>query len=506
MKCILYCLVLLVTNCVMAQQTKPTYTETYRPRFHFTPAVNWTNDPNGLLYVNGEYHLFYQYNPFGNTWGHMTWAHAVSKDLLHWQHLPLAIREENRVMIFSGSAVADYTNSSGFAKKPGQVPLVAVYTGHFIADSTKPDNYMQAQYIAYSLDNGRTWTKYSGNPVLDLHKKDFRDPKVFWYAPQKKWVMAVVLPHEHIVQFYSSANLKQWKHTGNFGPDGDIKDIWECPDLLQVPVKGMFGQTKWVLLNSQQTTMQYFVGTFDGNSFTNENPSSIVYRPDYGPDYYAAVTYNNIPAGQPPVLLGWVSNWTYAKDIPTNPWRSAMSLPRQLSLKKVNNAWILLQQPLTAVQTLRTNVVTLANKTITGNLSTTIKSQQLEADVLLQPAVASQCGIRLAAGNDHAIEIGYDVATQTLYMDRSKTSSQSFNAEFKKQNRFATKLALKNGRIRLHVFFDNSIVEVFANEGEVVMTMQIFPEKNDNGIQLFSSNGATQCINFKAWPLKTTWK
>ena len=200
------------------------YKEKYRPQFHFSPAKNWTNDPNGLFYYNGEYHLFYQYNPLGNRWGHMTWAHSVSKDLVHWQPLPIAIREENKIMIFSGSAVIDETNTTGFAKA-GQTPLVAIYTGHYIADSTKPDDYMQAQNIAYSLDNGRAWKKYAGNPVLDQHKKDFRDPKVFWYAPKKKWILLAVLPHEHIVQFYSSPNLKQWTHLSDFGPAGDVNAI-----------------------------------------------------------------------------------------------------------------------------------------------------------------------------------------------------------------------------------------------------------------------------------------
>lgn len=505
MKRLFICL-LLYANSLPAQETKATYTEKYRPQFHFTPAVNWTNDPNGLLYFNQEYHLFYQYNPFGNTWGHMTWAHAVSKDLLHWQHLPLAIREENRVMIFSGSTVADYNNTSGFASKKGQVPLIAIYTGHFIADPTKPDNYSQAQYIAYSHDNGRTWTKYNGNPVLDQHKKDFRDPKVFWYAPQKKWVMAAVLPQEHIVQFYSSSNLKEWTLTGQFGPAGDIKDIWECPDLLQVPVHGQPGVSKWVLFNSQQTTMQYFVGTFDGSTFTNENPSGNIYRPDYGPDYYAAITYNQLPADRGPVLLGWANNWTYAKDIPTYPWRSAMSLPRELSLEKINTGWILRQRPLFALQKLRTGMMSLKNMTVAGNLPLLFRSQQMEADVLLQPAPGATCGIRLATGNGHELEIGYNAIDEVLYMDRSKTANQSFNASFQQQNRFETKLLLKDNRVRLHVFFDNSMVEVFANDGEVVMTMQLFPDANDSGVALFSTNGVTQCIDIKCWQMKTTWK
>ena len=307
------------TNAYSQEKDKNYYTEKYRPQIHFTPEKNWMNDPNGLVYLNGEYHLFYQHNPFGNSWGHMSWGHAVSKDLISWKHLPVAIAEEGNTMIFSGSCVVDKNNTTGFAKKAGQVPMVAIYTAHISLDPKNPDSTMQNQHIAYSLDNGLTWTKYKNNPVLDLHKKDFRDPKVMWYAKGKKWIMSVVLPHEHIVQFYSSPDLKQWILLSEFGPTGDTNGIWECPDLLEVPVKGKLNESKWVLINSVASTMQYFVGEFDGTKFRNENGPGQILRPDYGPDYYAAVTYNNLPAGHPPILIGWATNWSYAGSIPTSP-------------------------------------------------------------------------------------------------------------------------------------------------------------------------------------------
>ena len=255
--------ILLFTALFSSAQERP-YTEQYRPRFHFTPARNWCNDPNGLVYANGVYHLFYQHNPFGNSWGHMSWGHASSKDLVHWKNLPLAIPEANGTMIFSGSAVVDENNTAGFFLPGKGIPIVAVYTGHQIADSSKPDHYLQTQQLAFSLDSGKTFSKYPNNPVLDLNAKDFRDPCVFWYAPHKKWVMAVVMPHEHVVQLYASKNLVNWTKLSEFGPAGDIKDIWECPSLLQVPIAGSDDKKKWVLFNSQQTTMQYFVGEFDG--------------------------------------------------------------------------------------------------------------------------------------------------------------------------------------------------------------------------------------------------
>ena len=450
--------------------------------------------------------MFYQYNPFGNVWGHMSWGHAVSTDLVHWKHLPIAIPEENGIMIFSGSAVVDENNTSGFAEKPGQVPMVAVYTGHYIPDTSKPDNYMQAQNIAYSLDNGRTWKKYKGNPVLDLHKKDFRDPKVFWYAPQKKWIMAVVLPQEHIVQFYSSPDLKKWTHLSDFGPAGDTNDIWECPDLLQVPVAGLPGMFKWVLLNSQQTTMQYFVGEFDGTKFINENSTGKIFRPDYGPDYYAAVTYNHLPANHPPVLLGWANNWKYANDIPTFPWKSMMSLPREIKLDKINNEWILLQQPVAALKHLRTNHLDFKKLIVAGKKSLPIKSQQLEMEVIFQPSPNITSGIHLAVGKQPAFVIGYDAAQQKLFIDRSGAVNNSFNKNFEALSRYETSLAPDKGKIKLHIYFDKSIVEVFANNGTTIMTAQVFPGENDYGVELFSDNGKTLFESVKFWKLNSAWR
>jgi len=481
------------------------YKEKYRPRFHFSPAINWTNDPNGLVYFDGEYHLFYQYNPYGNKWGHMSWGHAVSPDLIHWKHLPLAIPEKDSIMIFSGSAVVDKNNSSGFAKKPGQIPMIAVYTAHIIPNSINPDNYRQEQHIAYSLDKGRSWTKYSGNPVLDLQKKDFRDPKVFWHDRDKKWIMAVVLPHEHIVQLYSSQNLKNWNYLGDFGPAGDDTNIWECPDLLEVPIENSPGKKKWVLMNSQQTTMQYFVGEFDGVKFINENPANKIFRPDHGPDYYAAVTYN-LPADQQPVLLGWANNWSYANDIPTFPWKSAMALPRSLALKKINNEWILIQQPVGALKKLRANAVELKNIEVVGKKQLPLKTQQLEMEVVLQPGGNVITGVRLAVGKQNVFVIGYDASSKKLFIDRSGCTTNSFNKNFAGLSRYETPLALLNGKIKLHVFFDHSIIEVFANDGVTVMTAQLFPEEKDNSIELFSDGGTTRFESVKLWEIRSAWR
>jgi fructan beta-fructosidase len=474
------------------------YNERFRPQFHFTPPLHWINDPNGLIYHKGIYHLFYQHNPMGIRWGHMSWGHAISNDLIHWQHLPVAIAEEDDVMIFSGTCVFDSNNTSGFGKK-GSSPLVAVYTGHV-------EGKGQSQHIAYSLDDGITWTKYEKNPVLDLHKKDFRDPKVFWHEEKKYWVMALMLSDIHVLQFYSSRDLKEWKHLSDFGPAGDTSGVWECPDLTQVPVDGEPGKKKWLLQMSMNASMQYFVGEFDGVRFTNESPANKIFRPDHGPDYYAAITFNHLPTSHKPTAIGWVNNWHYAVDIPTLPWRSMMSIPRTLSVKKINGEWVLLQQPFDAMVSLRSSpIVSMKNTKIEGLKKIHLGLQQLEINVTFEPGVNSTCGIKLATGSDHEFEIGYNTATQTLYMDRSKTGNIDFSPAFQKTSRCETKVPLDNGQLHINLFFDKSVVELFANNGQAVMTMQLFPDPKDSGIEIFSSNGKSKIKSLSLWNIKSCW-
>lgn len=494
--CLLYISCFLYLN--ISAQKISFYKEQYRPQFHFTPAIHWMNDPNGLVYHKGEYHLFYQFNPFGNRWGHMSWGHAISKDLVYWQHLPLAIPEEKDTMIFSGSCVIDKNNSSGFAKQPGQIPMVAIYTGHI-------EGKNQSQHLAYSLDDGRTWTKYDHNPVLDLNERDFRDPKVFWYEPHQKWVMAVVLAIEKKVQLYTSKNLKQWELVSSFGPAGDINGIWECPDLFEVAIAGEPGKTKWVLMHSPAPYMQYFVGEFDGNTFKNDNSASKIYRPDYGSDYYAAIAYNNLPADEKPVSIGWINNWNYANDIPTTPWKSAMSLPRSLSVKKIGGEWLLLQQPVEQVKQLRQKNSSWKNINVKNSFLLPVQSQTCELELVFKPAAQSISGIRLAIGKEQYVEIGYDAAKEVLYIDRSKTGDASFHKEFARLSRYEASLKSKNGKVTLRIFLDKSIVEVFANDGEVAMTMQIFPPGKNNGIELFSNGNNVNFESVSFWSMKPIW-
>jgi len=492
----LFFLSFILFACACFGQTE-LYHEQYRPQFHFTPKTKWTNDPNGLVYYKGQYHLFYQHNPFGNVWGHMSWGHAVSKDLIHWKHLPVAIPEGKEGMIFSGTCVADINNTSGFGKV-GKVPLIAVYTSHV-------EDVNQSQHLAYSLDDGLTWTKYEKNPILDLHKKDFRDPKIFRYPPKNYWVMAVMLPVEHIVQFYSSKNLKEWNLLSEFGPAGDTTGVWECPDLTQVPVEGQPGKKKWLLQMSMNGAMQYFVGEFDGVNFKNENPPNKIYRPDYGPDYYAGICYGQLPSNHKPVSIGWLNNWNYANDIPTTPWKGAMSIPRTLSVKKLNREWILIQKPYEKISSLRELKYFRKNQNIEKYINLPVISQQCEIDAELKASTGSITGIRLANGNEHYFEVGYDTEKKILYIDRSKSGDQSFSKNFEKLNRFEILYLLAGETIKFQIFFDKSIVEVFVNGGERVFTAQIFPGEFESKIELFSDNNSSTAISYSVHKLRSIW-
>jgi fructan beta-fructosidase len=318
--------------------------------------------------------------------------------------------------------------------------------------------------------------------------------------------MALMFPVEHMVQFYSSPNLKDWKHLSDFGPAGDTSGVWECPDLTQVPVEGMPGKKKWLLQMSQNASMQYFVGEFDGVKFTNENSTAVINRPDYGPDYYAAIAYNQLPASISPTAIGWVNNWYYANDIPTTPWKSAMALPRTLSVKKINQQWVLIQKPVAAINILRQSSEKIpAQEVVTGKKTVPVKSRQFEMEFTIEPSAASTSGVRIAVGADHYFEIGYDAAKQILYADRSKTGNTSFNENFKKMLRYEKQVALLQKKLQLHIYFDNSIAEIFVNGGATVFTTQLFSAPDNNGIELFSTGEKSTFSNIHIWKMSSAW-
>ncbi|PKK34972.1 levanase [Siphonobacter sp. SORGH_AS_0500] len=481
-----------------------TPTEAYRPAFHFTPEKNWTNDPNGLLYYEGEYHLFYQYNPFGDTWGHMSWGHAISKDLIHWEHLPLAIPEfdnpdgKSQTMIFSGSAVIDYGNKSQVCPPGTKDCMVAIYTGHVHA---KGEELEQHQNLAYSTDKGRTWTQYAKNPVLTLGTPSFRDPNVFWYEPQKKWVMSVVKPDIHTAMFYESKDLKSWTKTGEFGKQGDVSKIWECPALMEVPIENEPGKKKWVLYISSGhqvegfVGMQYFVGNYDGKTFTldKDNPkparagwgNSI----DYGKDYYAAIEFNNLPKSQTkPITLGWALNWTYAKEIPTSPFRGSMTFTPRISLKRTPEGLILIQKPYLALAKLkRTPLESVKTLTLTSNEKVFSKAtgERLEIKAELLPEQAKEIGLKIYKSGDEETIIRY--VDGKVQFDRRKSGKVDFNPTFASVEEAPVKL--KNGAVKLHILVDASMVEVYINDGEAVITDHVFPTKKDGTVSLFTEGG-----------------
>jgi fructan beta-fructosidase len=482
--------------------------EKWRPRFHFTPAMNWTNDPNGMVFYDGEYHLFYQFNPLGPKWGHMSWGHAVSRDLVHWEHLPVALREQKDFMIFSGSAVVDWKNSSGLGKE-GKPPLVAIYTAH---DTTRP---LQNQHLAYSNDRGRTWTRYSGNPVLDIGARDFRDPKVFWHEPTRRWVMVVAWPVHRKVRFYASPNLKDWTHLNDFGPAGSTAGIWECPDLFPVEVENKQGARKWVLIvnvgsgaPAGGSGCQYFVGDFDGMQFTSEAPAGLPPEPalwaDWGRDFYAAVSWSDIPARDGRRLwLGWMSNWEYAGDVPTSPWRGAMAIPRALTLRKTDTGWVLLQRPAQELETLRGQREQLALENLSGRADlaklNNVTTEPFELEAELEPNPNTTFHLKLQTGATEETTLRADVPNRKLTLDRTRSGNVGFH------NRFAgtasARLRLIEGRLKLRLFVDASSIEVFINDGEAVVTSLILPSAGDRRLDLRVVQGEVRRTNLRVWKL-----
>jgi sucrose-6-phosphate hydrolase SacC (GH32 family) len=646
-------------------------TEQFRPEYHFTPAQNWQNDPNGLFYYGGQYHLYFQHNPFGDQWGNMSWGHAVSHDLLTWHELPVAIPSGDTDWIFSGSIVVDENNTSGFGNGlDGQPPFVAIYTD---ANKFMPE---QEQAIAYSHDGGLTFTKYEGNPVLDITDPEFRDPKVFWDEDAGHWTMAVARPLVREIEFYSSTDLKSWDYLSSFGPQGATGGIWEVPDLIELPVDGDPNNTKHVLIVNLNpgspyggSGVQYFIGEWDGttftaensggtgevpgtihadfedtsygqgwtvtgdafgtgpaqgnlpgqqyvvlyegeglvNSFQNENASTgtltsptftissdyinllvgggnnaqgaadgatavnlivdgevvrtatgadsdaldwtawnvgefagrnaqiqivdqntgdwghilvdqITFSDqaarnsveranwaDYGSDFYAAISYNNLPNDQH-TWVGWMSNWAYTRDTPTDPWRNAQSLPRDLSLVTVDGEVQLIQTPIEQVQDLRSgpgfhrNDINLS----TGTLELTepaTQGQTLEiiATFDIDEGTADEFGVRVRVGDDEQTVVGYDRESGEVFIDRSESGLNP--GEGATEVHTAPLEPDGDGQVKLHIFVDRSSVELFANDGLRTITDVIFPSADSTGVELYAEGGGIQLEELHVWQL-----
>ena len=467
--------------------------EKFRPTYHFSPLYGWMNDPNGMVYKDGEYHLFYQHNPYGSKWGNMHWGHAISKDLINWEHRPDAITPDALGTIFSGSAVVDTDNTAGF----GAGAIVAIYT---------QNSDRQVQSIAYSTDNGRSFTKYENNPVLTSDARDFRDPKVFWHKETQRWIMLLAVGQE--MQIFSSSNLKDWAFESSFGEgQGAHGGVWECPDLFELPVDGT-NEKKWVLLCNLNpggpfggSATQYFVGTFNGKEFVNESPSQTKWM-DWGKDHLATVTWSDAPDNRR-IAIAWMSNWQYANDVPTSQYRSPNSVPRDLSLFTVDGETYLQSAPSPELLALRD---VSKKRSFKVNGTRTIKEMipgnggAYEIELTIENQHADVIGFRLYNDKGEEVDMQYDMKEKKFSMDRRKSGDVGFNENFP----MLTWTAIESGKdeLKLRLFVDKSSVEAFGDGGRFVMTNQVFPSEPYTHIDFYSKGGAYKVDSFVIYKLK----
>ncbi len=501
-------LVILFNCTVPPKKNSGYYQEQHRPQFHFSPEKGWMNDPNGLVYNNGTYHFFYQHYPDSNVWGPMHWGHAVSKDLVHWQHLPIALYPDSLGYIFSGSAVVDTDNTSGF-QQGKEKTLVAVFTYHDMKKEKAGRIDRESQGLAYSNDNGNTWTKYAGNPVLkNKGDQDFRDPKVCWYEPTKRWIMPLAVG-DHL-EIFSSPNLKDWIKESEFGKnDGSHGGVWECPDLFPLTTKD--GIEKWILIQNigrgsvnGGSGVQYFIGKFDGKIFTNDNNPSTILWLDYGADNYAGVTWFGAPDNRR-IFIGWMSNWDdYATTVPASTWRSAATIPRELSLIETPEGIRVAQKPIAALEQLRKTKIEFSPRSFVDSLK--IESPFVQKEVLLDfdlsHSTAKSIGFTISNSLDEKVIVGYDKTTREFFIDRTNSGKTDFSKKFAKKHSAPYKA---ESLLTMHVFIDASSVEVFIDEGKLAMTDLFFPNEDYKNLTLFSADGKTELLKAEVFELQSIW-
>ncbi len=466
----------------------PVKLDLLRPVYHFTPPGQWMNDPNGLVYFEGEYHLFYQYDPYSLLHGPMYWGHAVSRDLIHWEHLPIALSPDAIGDIWSGSVVVDRTNSSGLVPGGG---LVAVFSYND-----------QSQGIAYSRDQGRSWTMYAGNPVIPTPGTDFRDPKVFWHEETRQWIMVIV--KGEVAQIYQSADLIHWRLASTFGEgQGAHGAVWEMPDLFPLTIDG---ETKWVLLISiapnrpEGSAAQYFVGRFDGTTFVNENPPETVLLLDYGPDNYAGTTWNDAPDGRR-VYIGWMNNWQYAIQTPATEWRGMMTTPREFSLRRTAQGDRLVQRPVAELDSLRGVVQQWSNLRIASECRALdgVRGQALDILAEFELGTAVEFGVKMLPGGDYETAIVYNVLSQQLVLNRERSGLVDFHEAF--GGCYKVALAPVGNRISMRILLDYNSVEVFGSAGEVSLSALVFPLPGSAGLDVFAVDGDVTLVSLAVYPL-----
>ena len=472
--------------------------EKHRPLYHHTPAYGWMNDPNGMFYKDGVWHLCFQHNPYGSVWGNLSWGHSTSTDLVHWKYEGDPVMPDAWGLIFSGSAVVDKDNTAGF----GRDAIVAFYT------SAKPtpwgDNQMQC--LVYSTDGGKTFTKYENNPVLTSTERDFRDPKVFWYAPGKHWVMMLAVGQQ--MQIFSSKNLKDWKYESSFGAkQGAHGGVWECPDLVELPVEGT-KEKRWVLICNINpggpfggSATQYFVGTFDGKKFTNQYPTKTKWM-DYGKDHYATVTFSNAPGGRC-VAMGWMSNWQYAAIVPTKQYRSANTIARDLSLYRQGGDLLLRCAPSKEIEAARQAKNSLKKfdvkdaYSIENLLDGNEGAYEIELEIKNNGAEKMVFTLQNAKGE--SVLMYYDVATRQFVMDRSDSGETSFSRDFPAMT---VAPAPDVNDVKLRLFVDRSSIEAFGDGGKFVMTNLVFPSEPYNSMKFESVRGSFTVKEMNVYKLK----
>jgi fructan beta-fructosidase len=485
-------------------------TEKYRPQVHFSPKAHWMNDPNGMVYFEGEYHMFFQHYPDSTVWGPMHWGHAVSTDLMHWEELPIALYPDSLGWIFSGSAVIDWQNTSKLGSKD-KPAMIAIFTYHNEKKAKAGQIDFQSQGLAYSLDKGRTWTKYAKNPVLpNPGIKDFRDPKVSWSEIHKKWIMILaVVDHTNI---YSSTDLLSWKFESEFGRTlGAHGGVWECPDLFPI-VSSKNKTTKWAMLVSINpgapnggSGTQYFIGEFDGKTFTTDKNESKWL--DYGKDNYAGVTWADVPAADGRRLfLGWMNNWQYADKIPTTTWRGATTIAKSLELKDSKTGYILTSNPVKEIELLESKMLVKESVKVKSKTDTDINlAEPMDIEFVFEKSntLPENFGIILSNSKNEEVKIGYDSKKKYFYVDNTKNGWQSPNKDFAIVS--YAPYVIENESIKFRLIIDKSSIEFFAQDGEIVMTHQFFPTEPFSKIETFSEKEEILVHHILAKTLKSIW-
>lgn len=479
MKFPVFILTILITFNALAKKPERVFDELYRPQFHFTPEKNWMNDPNGLVYYDGEYHLFYQHNPFGNEWGYCHWGHAVSTDLVHWKHLPVALtpdqdsKDKVNCTAFSGSGIVDLNNVTGL-QKGNEKTILLFYTSQNCG-----------QRMAYSNDKGRTWIKYEKNPVIPYDPTDdARDPKVFWHEASKQFVMALYRKPQNDnkqkgVSFYTSNNLTDWKFQSH------IVGFYECPDLVELPINRREDDKKWVLFDGDGS---YLIGSFDGQKFTPESPKI---KSDFGKNYYATQTWSNIPSKDGRTIqIAWMNNGEF----PGMPFNGQMSFPCELSLKKFGEGIKLVRKPIKEIELLHSKGEIWENKNLipgmNKNLTKGIKGDCFHIIGKFKIKTADTFGfiVRLDKANN-GTEIVYTTKTKTLNcLDKSIVIEPI------------------DGMIKLDILVDRSSIEIFANDGKAVMSSCFTPSEDGNGLYFFNTGGELEIEKMEIYPVKSIWQ